>query len=1130
MAIDAFTKDARESGEFNDQLIGLEAKIGFRLMSLLGRSYDVAVANPPYMGSKNMGKTLKRQVEVAYPSGKRDLYTSFILRCVELVCEQGRVAMVTQQSWMFLASYSELRAGTSDETTKQQLSGSTTGLVRGATIESLAHLGRYAFSEITNAAVAPVLFVLSKRSFSEEHRVWACRLNAPRSSDVQAALLSRATTDSDCNYVFQQRQINFLNVPSCPMCYWLSERLVSLFAEKQLREVATVRAGLCTGHDARFIRFHWEVFSKDSERPRWVQFAKGGGYKKWKGFEYWVVDWELNGRRLHAANLPGTRVQNDDWYLKGGWSYSLICTGSMAVRQLNAMSIASHKGPFIHPCDLSIGALLNTRIASFLLRSVTPNMGFEVATVAGFPIPSNLESKRKELECIAQRCIKYKTRIIERELTERLFSPVRPRDVLSSLADEACLLANEAIAEEVAAELFQPNQTDITAIAVETGVSAGQFPLIGSFSHIPSDLSSDSKDWLRHQIENTETVEFDESIRERLQVVFESGEASCDSGTERDGAESDFEPDTEGSAVPSELYLESLCLELKSHPISILNLLRDGIENRGWISANEQRRTFSDACSVYALRHLGHCWPEQLERMEPTPEWADDDGIIPFTEVVKETKLQERVSDRFRTDEVDVRTFADVMGKSLEDWLTTEFFKHHTRQFKKRPIAWQLQSSSFTSRKMPTFACLVYYHRVDVDAIQKIRTQYTGPLKLRFETEMRGISSTPVANRTDNQAKRAVELEEAITELQAFDEKLATIAKSGFGPAKLLPTLRQYAFDDAMLAMKARWLKRLSELLDQSPGEEAADGMREASPLDQWQGQAIETGLHPELAQWIGEALSNLDYFCCHVGPKAPEAKKTPDDPSAADFAELIRSEIVTMQYRSIELACGVWWGKFDAAVLAPIKERIKTLKAEQKELNAAIKEDRQPVLDADTSATVPTGDTPLLSNDEPSEQTTELTKAAMKARLKEVKAKIKKFIDEMNLKAGKAQAIRDAIQAWNSSEPGEWHDWLAEGPMFDQVACLDNRRAPPKTIADFIDQESLYAPDINDGVRVNIAPLQKAGVLAADVLAAKDIDKAIADRAEWRADERRWVREGKLPQCGWWPEQNAEGGGMKDE
>lgn len=61
------------------------------------------------------------------------------------------------------------------------------------------------------------------------------------------------------------------------------------------------------------------------------------------------------------------------------------------------------------------------------------------------------------------------------------------------------------------------------------------------------------------------------------------------------------------------------------------------------------------------------------------------------------------------------------------------------------------------------------------------------------------------------------------------------------------------------------------------------------------------------------------------------------------------------------------------------------------------------------------------------------------------------------------------------------------------------------------------HRPRTGDGVRVNIAPLHRAGLLAADVLAAKDIEKAIADRAQWRADERRWCRKGKLPRPGWW-------------
>jgi hypothetical protein len=124
--------------------------------------------------------------------------------------------------------------------------------------------------------------------------------------------------------------------------------------------------------------------------------------------------------------------------------------------------------------------------------------------------------------------------------------------------------------------------------------------------------------------------------------------------------------------------------------------------------------------------------------------------------------------------------------------------------------------------------------------------------------------------------------------------------------------------------------------------------------------------------------------------------------------------------------------------------------------------------------------------------------------------------------RAALANTVRTQIEGLQSKEPAGWGDWLAGQPLFDRISSLDGRRAFPTTIAEFITQESLYAPDINDGVRVNIAPLQKAGVLAADVLAAKDLDKAIADRAEWRADERRWVREGKLPQPGWWPEENG--------
>jgi hypothetical protein len=121
------------------------------------------------------------------------------------------------------------------------------------------------------------------------------------------------------------------------------------------------------------------------------------------------------------------------------------------------------------------------------------------------------------------------------------------------------------------------------------------------------------------------------------------------------------------------------------------------------------------------------------------------------------------------------------------------------------------------------------------------------------------------------------------------------------------------------------------------------------------------------------------------------------------------------------------------------------------------------------------------------------------------------------------AQSV-DELKAFEAaldrvSERGFWSQRLEELLAKEQPDTWA-RRTPTSPVPDrdaFLRQEQAYDPDINDGVRVNIAPLQKYGLLAAEVLAPKDVDRAIADRAKWRADERRWCREGKLPKPGWW-------------
>jgi hypothetical protein len=124
-------------------------------------------------------------------------------------------------------------------------------------------------------------------------------------------------------------------------------------------------------------------------------------------------------------------------------------------------------------------------------------------------------------------------------------------------------------------------------------------------------------------------------------------------------------------------------------------------------------------------------------------------------------------------------------------------------------------------------------------------------------------------------------------------------------------------------------------------------------------------------------------------------------------------------------------------------------------------------------------------------------------------------------LAAARARELEDFAARLRTVEDGGFacsalEDLVAAEPL-DRWSG-DGYLAPPSR-ADLLAAESAWAVDTNDGVRVNIAPLQLAGALAAPVLKEPDARKALADRARWRADERRWTRAGVLPCPGWMPE-----------
>lgn len=1097
-----------EAANLQEQFFGMEAGKGWKLFELLGRKYDVVAANPPYMGAASLSVVTKNYIEQHYSVGKRDLYSTFILRCIRLAAKRGRVAMITQQSWMFLRSFSNMRLV--DPGKNSYVAGAPFfGILADTTIEALAHLGPRAFAEIGGEVVNTVMFTIANCVAGPDQCIAAMRVIGPKTPSEKAATILAALKGGESTVITRPRQQRLAAIPGAPICYWLSEHCLDLFVSaSRPTNYGYMGWGISSSNNNRFLRWFWESQVSD----RWLPHAKGGCYARWAGLVNHLLDWDGNGIKLKSYILERYPYLGANYEIKirpytfnsYGWTYSSMAAGCLGVRLLELHHTTNAKSPalFLDAPHPELGPALNSRPATYFLRAIASSVNIDEGYVGALPLPNG--NSVELTTAVSELCVAAKSHLLSSDMLDSQFPASRRDEPTTLLLWMTWLSTLEGFSEHVMVQAYGLDAKDVSRMLDETGVPAAWFSLIAGYDEVPdlplgvSGIPFQVTEHLNnHGRQELSPVELDVT-RRRLRALYEVGSGAKGEATETE--DSDINGDEEEAVVgaripiPAETFLEELSQKLEIHPISVYWLLKEGIENEGWRCLPEERRITSDRLTVTILRLLGHRWPKQIEAGEPVPDWADPDGVIPLTENTSEQSLFARVRDRlaaeFENGNVE-REFEEIMGKPLSQWLVTDFFGTHISQFKKRPIAWQLQIGKFNGRKTPAFACMAYYHKLTESFLPTMQSQYVRPLRQRLETELRGIENIPAASRTGDQTARRVELTALIDELNDFDSRLDRVTNSGFATAML----RQYAIDDAMLALKARWLKRLSENVV-------------SGPLPGWQNEADKIGLHEDMSQWIGDALSHLDHFCAKVGPAAPDEKKLETDPTSADLAKLIAPKAKSMVSDSLKLACDVWWKTFDDVVLGPIKEQIKALNEEHKTLDAEHKiltgkEEPAPDKAAEFDQLTPT---------ERADRVHEL-----EHRMKQIKLEIKPLKDEQAEKTEKAKKLRTAIERWTCPQAETWEPWLAPQPLYDQISALDGQRQPPATVADFIRQESLYAPDINDGVRVNIAPIQKAGLLAADVLATKDLDKAIADRAEWRSDERRWVREGKLPQPGWW-------------
>lgn len=1075
---------------------GDSASRGLTFFNLLSRRYDIAVANPPYMHNRNMGPQMRLYLKAHFDGANLDLYAAFIALCKRLVGIDGFACLVSQHSFMFVASYKNLRED----------------ILSTSLIELVAHLGPRAFEEISGEKVNTALIVIRNRRAIDTLSTFLRLVDSEnKSNDIIA---------QGSNRIYRIKQNTFSLIPGSPIIYWISDRIRLLFSrERKIDSLITIANRTKTGNNERFLRFWWET----TNRNMWCPYTKGGASTNWVGGLRHCVRWD-QGATAHFRESSDCRITDEIFWRRQSITYSATSGSGFAARLVPPIAVYDVKGPAlipIHDGDVFfILAYLNSRFASFVLSLLNPTLEVQTGDIERIPFPDFLDERGGELSQIGALCVKSKEHLIGYNPTELEFLRL-PDDsqtiglkrwcmnsISGRLTHQTKIAVLQSTIDSLVAPLIGDTAPDGESNDWLLGFSSPEFQRIEDSVSVEGIIGIEDTPLLHlvkeslnrspaRKLGEAEVAEILKSIRAYLEG--ESASEASQIPNETATIEEDVITDEIAEVgLPSESVIEKYAALHHIHPLSIYCLISKGLLGGDWRWAGEDRVLTENRFTATTLHLLGHRWPKQIESGEPMPEWADPDGVIPLTVGGGEPTLIDRVRERLVEDfpggkvAALEREFEEIVGVPLGSWLAGPFFERHISQFKKRPIAWQIQTDArgdrLAGRKRkrgeaaePVFACLIYYHKIGDDILPKLRTHYVGVLRGGCETELRTLEG--LSTRTPEQEGRRLQLDQWVEEMKAFDAKLEQVTREGFGPTSVRPALRQYAIDDALLSLTAAWLRKLETAIA-------------AGPLSSWQEAAADTALHDDLPEWIATAFTRVDAFCATVGPKSPAETTMTHDPTSDDLAPLVCADPSGTVSRVLDLANDRWWQTFQSTVIAPLKEQLKAETEELKQIKADLKLDE---VKRDHERNMALSDR--------REALTDSTKA------------LKKEIAE---KTDRAKELRSHIERWQCAEATTWEPWLRSQPLFDAVASLDGVRPAPTTISEFIAQESAYAPDINDGVRVNIAPIQHAGLLRADVLDPKDLDKAIADRAEWRADERRWVREAKLPRPGWWKEPNS--------
>ncbi|MCI9133534.1 MAG: BREX-1 system adenine-specific DNA-methyltransferase PglX [Lachnospiraceae bacterium] len=379
--LERFGDSYGEEGQIHLEMVGIEDTAA-RLKALLAQGkvmasrYHAVVTNPPYMGS-GFGQKLTGYVRNQYFDAKSDMFAVFMEACQEYAKKDGYVAMVTPQSWMFLAVFEKIR---------EKLLGT-------ASLICLAHLGLGAFDD----GFGTVTFVLRRRSLNQIG-VYVDLTEERDGREKERKLLENPVT-------YENKLWDFRDMPKKAIAFWCSLAFKNIFAScPSLGDCFSLECGIKNGNNAAFLRGWHEVSlaetntEKDREKSlrhmkegtrTWFRCNKGGGYRKWYGNYEYVLDLAWDARNIKALISPGTyRLRRKENYFRETIAWPLVSGSRFSCRFMDSDTLPDVNANMIRikgDQEYCLMGYMNSKVFNYILGMLNPSLAFPIETVGAAP-------------------------------------------------------------------------------------------------------------------------------------------------------------------------------------------------------------------------------------------------------------------------------------------------------------------------------------------------------------------------------------------------------------------------------------------------------------------------------------------------------------------------------------------------------------------------------------------------------------------------------------------------------------------------------------------------------------------------------------------------------------------------